>query len=283
MIEFKERVPGIVVAAVSNSAATAEISLYGAHALSYAPKGQRDVLFLSRKSSFAVGKPIRGGIPLCFPWFGPHAENAALPMHGFARISAFVLSSIHETPERTTLVLSLRDTEETRRLWPHAFELRLEISVGATLDMAFTVRNVDRAAFSFANALHSYFAVKDVNAISVEGLDGLDYIDRVGGRVIRRQAGPVSIEGETDRIYLGSKAVAVRDPGLGRSIGIERTALPDLVVWNPWIAKSKAMTDFGDDEYIGMVCAEAASVFENAISLEPGDSSRQMMSIRCGP
>jgi glucose-6-phosphate 1-epimerase len=279
MITFSQRAPGIVVASVSNAAAKAEISLYGAQALSYVPKGQKDLLFMSEKSLFSAGKAIRGGIPVCFPWFGPHAENASFPMHGFARTSAWTLASISETQDRATLVFELVDSEETRKLWPHAFKLSLKISVGAALEMTMTVMNAGTRAFTFSDALHTYFSVKNVKNISVRGLDKLEYIDRVGARTLRSQAGSASISGETDRVYLKPKKVSIADPGFKRSIGVERKAFPDIVLWNPWIERAKAMADFGDEEYKEMVCVEAASVFENAIALEPGKSSIQKMTI----
>jgi glucose-6-phosphate 1-epimerase len=279
MVEFKQRAEGIVVASVSSAAAKAEISLYGAHVLSYTPSGGKDLLFMSSKSLFSVGKAIRGGIPICFPWFGPHATEKSFPIHGFARVSQWTLDSVREEEGSTILALSLSDSEETRKLWPHAFRLGLRISVGASLDMAMKVENPGKAAFSVSDALHSYFRVKAVKAVRVEGLDKLSYIDRVGERTVRKQSGPVAISGETDRVYLKSKALSITDPGLGRTILIERKSFPDAVVWNPWIDRSKAMADFGDEEYKSMICVEAASVFDNAILLEPGKSAVQKMSL----
>jgi glucose-6-phosphate 1-epimerase len=238
---------------------------------------------MSGKSLFTRGKAIRGGIPVCFPWFGPHASDSSLPVHGFARISQWSLASVEEEEGLTRLVLSLSDSAETRKLWPYAFKLSLEIAVSARLEMTMRIVNPGKEAFAVSDALHSYFRIKDSARAWVEGVEGLSYVDRVGERATRKQSGPARISGETDRVYLKSKSVRVVDPGFKRVIEIERKAFPDLVLWNPWIAKAKAMADFGDEEYKDMICAEAAAVFENAVRVEPGKAATQRMAISATP
>jgi glucose-6-phosphate 1-epimerase len=279
MIEFKQRAPGVTVALISNAAAKAEISLYGGQVLSYAPKGQKDLLFLSAESLFAPGKAIRGGIPVCFPWFGPHAKNKEFPTHGFARVSQWELGSVTETQDRSVIVLTLKDSAETKKLWPYAFKLSLSVSVGDTLDMSLCVANTGKSAFNVTDALHTYFNVKNIKSVSVLGMDRLSYIDRVGEKTTRKQSGPIAISGETDRVYLKPKSMEILDPGLKRKILIERKAFPDAVVWNPWVERAKAFADFGNEEYKRMICVEAAAVFDNAITVEPGKSATQKMSV----
>lgn len=265
---------------IQNDAARAEISLMGAHVLSYQPVGEAEVLFLSAQSNYSqTGPAIRGGVPVCWPWFGP-ANRDALPnattSHGFARQMMWELTDRREvSPRRTEVTLTLRDTPESLAIWPHRFELRLTVSVGATLELSLTTTNSDDAPFTIAQALHTYFAIGDVNTVSVDGFDGLEFIDKAPATppASNPQPGTIRITEETDRIYLGHKGRAViSDPAMKRRIVIDKSNSRTSVVWNPWVAKSQRMADFGDEEFHRMLCVETCNVADDAVTLAPGSS-----------
>lgn len=257
---------------IQHMGAIAEIYFHGAQVAQFTPPHAQPLLFLSNSSQFMPGKPIRGGIPLFFPWFGPHPTNAALPAHGFARTMEWTLRAIRRHTDRVTVELSLRDSPETLRIWPHAFELRLLVRVGTTLEMALLVRNTGTSPFRYEEAMQTYVAVGDVRRLKIHGLAGREYLDKIqAGRRMRQDAAPVVINGETDRVYFGTRdTVKVTEIG-GREVTIAKTGSDATVVWNPWTAKGKAMADFGDDEWPHMLCIETANIAENAVVLAPGD------------
>jgi glucose-6-phosphate 1-epimerase len=213
-------------------------------------------------------------VPLIFPWFGPNAADPKLPAHGFARTTAWNLESISRDGNRAIVELSLQPTETTRKLWPHEFELRSRVIVGSNLQMELTVRNSGDQAWRFEEALHTYLAAGDVRKTSIFGLAGRDYLDKVqGGRRIAQGREPITITGETDRVYLNTRDdIVVDDPAESRRIRVSKDSSNDTVVWNPWIAKAKALADFGDDEWPAMLCIESANVGENAVELAPGQT-----------
>lgn len=272
---------------IQNEAAHCEISLMGAHLLSFIPAGRREVFFLSEKSEYSTtGKAIRGGIPVCWPWFGPADKEkvpAATTAHGFIRQCLWRLVSWKElSAEATEVVLAVNDDEATRRIWPHAFELRLEVKVGKRLELALTTTNTGDAPFAFEEALHTYYAVGDCREISITGFDGCESLDKAPANppAANPQKGEVTIAAETDRVYCHCPGEAViRDPVMGRSIRISKENSDTGVVWNPWIDKSRRMPDFGDREYLGMVCVENCNVGYDGRVLAPGESHSLRVSI----
>jgi glucose-6-phosphate 1-epimerase len=259
---------GLPKLVIENDGATAEVYQHGAHLTAWQPRGQKPVLFMSRKSAFDPAKPIRGGVPICFPWFGPKAGAPDAPMHGYARLRDWTL----EYAGRDGVSFILESEEATARL---------TFTIGAALDMALEVRA--RKDFTYEEALHTYLRVGDVRRVSVEGLEGVDYLDKTDGFRRKTQAGPITVAAETDRIYLKTKGVCVvRDPVLGRSITVEKEGSDNTVVWNPWIAKAKAMADFGDDEWPDMICVETANVGDAAVRLTAGQThlTRARVSVR---
>jgi len=258
---------------LSASDGEAVVYLQGAHAAQFQPRGERPVLWMSAQSRFEPGKPIRGGVPICFPWFGPKAGAPDAPPHGFARILSWTIRAV--TPEadgRLRAVLELSAEAAARGGFPRELSLSLAVTVGRSLRMELTARNVDSAAVAFEEALHSYFAVSDVRQARVRGLEGVPYVDKTAG--MARQPGasePIAIAAETDRVYLGTTGtVTIEDPGWGRRIVVAKSGSSTTVVWNPWIAKAKTMPDFGDDEWSGMVCVETANAMDDAVTLAPG-------------
>lgn len=252
--------------------AEAEVYLHGAHVARFRPRGaSHDLLWMSRESWFEPGKPIRGGVPVIFPWFGPHPTRPDLPAHGFARTRPWSLVSASDDGDRAAVTFSLAPDDDSRRLWPHAFELRYTVEVGRKLAMTLETRNLSHDSFTFEQALHTYFTVSNVRQIEVTGLEGREYIDKMDGGARKTQQGPIGFTGETDRVYLNTAdTVTIRDEGLGRAIAVSKEGSGSTVVWNPWIDKARRMPDYGDEEWPGMVCIETANAGENAIQLSPG-------------
>ncbi len=251
------------------------VYLHGAHVAHFQPKGGRPVLWMSTASRFESGKPIRGGVPICFPWFGRKPGSPEAPQHGFARILPWrIVEVTREADDSLRALFELTPQAAARGGFPGELSLSLAVTVSRTLLMELTVRNVGRTAATYEEALHSYFAVSDVRQVRVRGLEGVGYLDTTTGR--ERKPGetePVAISAETDRVYTGAtQAVTVEDPGWHRRIVVAKRGSATTVVWNPWVAKAKAMPDFGDDEWTGMVCVETANALDDAIHLAPGDS-----------
>jgi D-hexose-6-phosphate mutarotase len=250
-----------------------EIYLQGAHVTAWQPADQAPVLWVSRESRFTRGAPIRGGVPICFPWFAAHATDASAPAHGFARLRAWRLTDASLDGDRVELRFTWRDDEATRQSpWPHPFAAEYRVSFGEQLSMALDLLNTGDAPISFEAALHTYFAVSDIRRVTVTGLSGTEYLDKVEGMTVKRQGdAPMAFAGETDRIFLDTEATCtIHDPGLGRRVRVAKRGSLSTIVWNPWIAKARAMPDFGDDEWPEMLCIETANVRERAVRLEPG-------------
>jgi glucose-6-phosphate 1-epimerase len=258
---------------VANTQGRAEIYLHGAHVTSWQPQDHEPVLWMSRHSQWDAAKPVRGGVPICFPWFGPHAADATAPGHGFARLLDWTLVEARDDEGGATQVaFELAPAAAPAAIWPHAFAATYRVTVGSSLDLALEVHNTGGEAFSFEEALHTYFAVRDVRTIAIGGLAGTDYLDKVGGTTTRTQ-GPEAIRftGETDRVYINTQgACTIDDPGAGRRIVVRKGRSNATVVWNPWVDKARAMPDFGDDEWPGMVCVETGNVNVHAVTLAPG-------------
>jgi glucose-6-phosphate 1-epimerase len=251
----------------------AHVFLHGGHVSYFKPRGERDVLWISRASRFERTRPIRGGIPVCFPWFGPKAGAPEAPMHGFARILPWALGPVtREADGRLEAVLELTPEAAARGGFPLELGLTLSVSVGRSLRLSLAARNANGAPARFEEALHSYFAVSDVRELRVHGLEGTSYLDKTDA--MARKPGetePIRVVAETDRVYLDTTAaVTIEDPGWHRRVRISKTGSASTVVWNPWVAKAAAMQDFGDGEWPGMLCVETANVGEQALTLAPG-------------
>jgi glucose-6-phosphate 1-epimerase len=273
-VEFGQGAGGLVIANIANRHADAVVSLHGGHVLAFQPRGEKPVLWMSRQSHYAAGKPIRGGIPLCWPWFGPHPVDTDKPAHGFARLSAWDVVDV-TGGNATRLVLALRDSEATRALWPHAFRLELAVTAGRDLDVELAIHNPGPDSFTCTDALHTYFAVSDIAQVRIEGLDGATYLDKVAGYERREQAGAIAVDAETDRVYLETTGdCTIADAGWRRTIRVAKRGSGTTVVWNPWVERSRQLQDFGDDEYHEMVCVETANAADDRITVPPGGTHR---------
>ena len=275
---------GLICLDVDGPAATARVYLQGAHVTHYQPRGAAPVLFTSAASHFAPGKPIRGGVPIVFPWFGPHPADKSLPAHGWARTRPWTLR--HAGVERDTvhIVLSLgagavRDADTWQPV--DGWVLTYTVSVGPDLRLDLNAFNATAGPMRFEAALHTYLSVTDVREVAVEGLDGRTYLDKVDAQQRKTQSGPIRITGETDRVYVNTPdAVTVHDPAAGRRIVVEKTGSATTVVWNPWVEKAKKMPDFGDDEWPRMLCVETANAAENAVTVPPHKSHSTRATVR---
>ncbi len=270
---FYEKQAGITVVAVRNQAAQADISLYAAHVLSYMPNHADDLLWLSSTSYYQAGEAIRGGIPLCWPWFGP-AADPKLPAHGFARLVHWELVSITESSDQQTdLVFRLSDNEHTRSYWPHRFTLDYHVSIAAVLRCDLITHNTGSEAFTISQALHSYFSV-DSSVAEISGLEHTAFTsDTEQDRA--SEATAIRYTGEIDRVYHDSAArCLINDPSAQRSIAIAKENSQTTVVWNPGPAIAKAKADFDDDGYKRMFCVETCNVAEDAREIAPGAEHR---------
>lgn len=257
---------------------TARLHLYGAHLVSWVPTGQDDVLWVSAASRYAPGAAIRGGVPLCFPWFGPHASGTG-PAHGFARVSVWHLLEAADLPDdahpggavAVTLGLTEQDVDAAlTTVWPHPFEARVRVVVGRELSVSLAVRNTGAQPFSVSEALHTYLAVDDVRSTSVEGLDGATYVDKVDGGEEHVQRGPVTFTGETDRVYTGTGSTTrLVEPR--RTVTVAKSGSRSTVVWNPWSEKAAQMADVPDDGWTGFVCVETANALDDTLTVDPGE------------
>ena len=264
---------GLPVLAIRSTLAEADIFLHGAQLSHWKPKDTESVIFMSAESGYGVGKAIRGGVPICFPWFGPRAGESG---HGFVRNQTWTLSEVSPQPDGSIrAVFATASSPETLKRWPHEFRARMIYVVGTTLEMTLEVENAGAEPLTYSDALHTYFVVGDVHQTRVTGLDGTEYRDFPDRAQLSRQEGDITFTCETDRVYVNTRATCVlEDPSMARQIIVEKSGSDSTTVWNPWIAKSAALPDFGDDEWKRMVCIETMNAFENSVQLGVGESHR---------
>lgn len=261
------------VAEITTGDATARVAVQGGQVLEWQPHGHKPVIWVSKAAVYEAGKGVRGGVPVCWPWFGPRAGN---PAHGFVRTRMWQVRETRQDATGTlTLTLGIRDDEATRALWPHGFDLELVVTVGATLRMELVTRNTGTEAFEITQALHTYFHVGDIHQTRVDGLAGVDYLDKVQDFARLTQQGAVSFSGETDRVYLDTGAdCVIEDPALQRGIRIAKTGSRTTVVWNPWSEKEKGFADMAAGEYAAMLCVETANAADDIVSVPAGGEAR---------
>lgn len=274
-VTFRQGPGELAVAELKAGTARAVVALQGAHVLEYVPAGAEPVLWLSEESWFERDKPIRGGIPVCWPWFGPHPTNENRPAHGFARIREWKVTHTAADNSSAEITLTLTQDEATRLLWPHEFELRMRVLLAERLEVSLHVCNTGEQAFEYTGALHSYFSVGSVSDIQIFGLEGCEYIDKMDFSARKKQEGTIRFRGETDRVYVGTESdCLIIDPVFARRIRIAKQGSRSTVVWNPWKDKAARMPDFGDEEYPAMVCVETANAADDAVRIAPGGEHR---------
>ena len=263
---------GLALVRVTTEAASAEIYLHGAQVTSWRPSGADEVLFVSKQSLFVDGKAIRGGIPICFPWFRGKADDPKAPTHGVVRTKEWELTGIEQDGNAVTVTLATENDEAGRRWWPHEFRVEYRVRVGKELSLALTVVNTGGSGMRFEEALHTYHRVGDAEQVRVKGLDGTAYLDNMDGNREKRQAGEVVFTAQTDNAYLDTtEPLEVVDPVLRRRIRTEKGNSRTTVVWNPWREGAKTLADFGDEEWRVMACVEASNIIAYAVELGEGE------------
>lgn len=286
-LSFEEDASGLIIARIDNAFGRAAICLQGAHLMSWQPRSQSvPVVWLSRDAKVAVGKSIRGGAPVCWPWFGAHASESAFPGHGFARTVPWrVIESGVDISGATRITLRLVDSDKTRAQWPNPCNLDLTVIAGQTLRMELSTENTGSEAFVIGEALHTYFQIGDIGQVSVSGLDGCEYWDKVGGSNLRRQQGEIRFSAETDRVYINQATECViSDEKLRRRIVVAKSGSNATVVWTPWVEKAAKMGDMGQpDGWREMVCVESANAIDNVVSVAPGARHTLAVEYRAEP
>lgn len=274
-LEFVQDDSGLVVARIASAHAKSDITLQGAHVMTWQPLGQRPVIWLSPAAKLVRGKSLRGGVPVCWPWFGAHAAESGFPAHGFARTVPWQVAATEEWPDGgIRIAFELPQSAMPSAQWPHACRVRNIVTVGRTLSLELATENTGGTGFEIGEALHTYFAVGDAERIRVTGLDGAEYLDKADGWKRKTQAGGVAIAGEVDRLYVNTESECViEDPVLKRRIRIAKRGSRSTVVWNPGAEKAAKMGDFGSaDGHLGMVCVESANAGENTVRIAPGET-----------
>lgn len=286
VLRFEEGNGRLLRAVITAPSASGHVYLQGAHVTHYQPHGARPVLFTSSRSRFAHGHAIRGGVPIVFPWFGPHPSDPRAPAHGFARILEWSVEAVEASGETVTLVLGLSSSPATHATWPHAFGLRYRVTFGSALDLTLEVENRAGEAVTFQEALHTYCWVGDVETVSVHGLDAVTYIDKVDG--LRRKvegSGGVRIRDLTDRVYLDTRGrCVVLDPTLERRLVVDKEGSDSTVLWNPGEQTARTMADLGEGEWRSMLCLETANAADNTVRLAAGQGHvmRARLSVQDG-
>lgn len=271
MITHKQLDNGFKYIEIKNKEAEAKIALQGAHLFRYKVKDKPSLLWLSKAAYFEEGKAIRGGIPICFPWFGKNKDNPSLPQHGFARTQLWAVILEEEKDDSTTHIrLQLTPNAHTLAQWNYLFDVTLDMIIGEALSIALSVTNTDTKPFEISTALHTYFSVSNIETVFIKGLDGRDYYDALDEKK-HIQTGDIIIQEEVDRVYFHpSETIDLFDGDI--KVKLQQEGSNSLVVWNPWIEKSKQMNDMTEDGYRSMVCLETSNAREDSKVLNPNES-----------
>jgi glucose-6-phosphate 1-epimerase len=250
----------------SRDGARAIATLQGAQLVSWIPAHGEECLYVSPRSPFKIGRPIRGGVPVAFPQFG---DRGPLPQHGFARTLAWSLTGERESGPEAQVTFSVESTPQSLALWPGTFRLEIIATIGGPrLDVQLRVANTGPDAFAFTGALHTYFRISEAFTVRLEGLRGTRYVERGTSAGSTEPREMVTAVDPIDRVYLGAPpATRLRDAG--RVLRIEQRGFNDTVVWNPGEERTAQMPDMPRDGFRQMLCVEAAA-FEPQVLLNSG-------------
>jgi glucose-6-phosphate 1-epimerase len=273
-VGFAELENDLIFMTVSNKYADVDICLYGAHITSFRPYDSMEVLWMSPDSNFEVGKAIRGGIPVCFPWFGMNKTDPEMPQHGFARLMYWDVLGTSTLPSGETVVrLQLCSSEETKAYWPYDFCAEMTITVGSTLIVTLKVTNTSATPFDYTCALHSYFGLSAIENLTIEGLQGRNYYNQLTGENEVQEEEILQIQGPLTRHYLDTETPCVIEDNIYmKKILVAKTGSKVTTVWNPWEETCAKMTDMPDDGYQTFVCVETVNAFNDVIHLSPLES-----------
>lgn len=276
--ELAEGPGGLPVLRLTSQGGSGEVFLNGAHVVSWAPRGHLPVLWMSDDSRYGEGEPIRGGIPICFPWFNRLPEHPYAPQHGFARIQQWTLTEVVEGEGRLHARFQLRDTELSRAsVWPYRFQATYVVTMGDQLDLALEVQNHADVEFEFEEAMHTYFAVGDVHVARVRGLTGFDFYS--DGLPTARESSPVRIRDGVSRRYPAATSAIIDDPTNHRSIHVTSQGATGAVLWNPGPVEAAAIPDFADHGWRRMLCLETCNIGDGRVRLEPGATHRMRATV----
>jgi glucose-6-phosphate 1-epimerase len=270
--QIVEPFPNLPAVRITTSSCAATMHLHGAHITSWRPAGSEEIIFVSSKARYVDGQAIRGGIPICFPWFRGKGDDPQAPAHGLVRTRSWKLGSIKRQGPDVTVAMSTSSDDATKKWWPHEFRAELRVTFGRDLKLEFAVENAGSNECRYEEALHTYYLVGDIAAARVHGLDGASYLDNTDGNREKKQAGDVRVGQATDSAYVNSEsALEVMDPALQRRIHIRKENSRTTVIWNPWKEAAENMSDMGADEWKKMLCVEGANILGNAITLHAGE------------
>lgn len=279
--EVTEGNGGLPKVRITCPAAVGEMYLHGAQVTSWNPRGGEEALFVSAQSHWQRDRAIRGGVPVCFPWFGDKSGDANAPAHGFARTKAWQLESIVRDRDVVAVSMFIESDETTRRWWPAEFRLVHTVTFGLDLSLELVLTNTGTSSLTFEEALHAYHRVGHVEKVRLRGLDTVHYLDKTDSNREKAQRGDVVIASETDRVYLDTRdELELEDSILRRSTHVIKENSLTTVVWNPWVQKAQALSDFGDDEWTQMICIETSNVSSFAVDLGPGQQHRMRAIVR---
>jgi glucose-6-phosphate 1-epimerase len=279
------RLYGGEVVTLSSPHGTAVIAQKGAQILSWVPAHSSEVFWLSPDVDLAREKPTRGGVPVCWPWFGAHPSVKGAPSHGFARTAEWRIvepgdDGHGKDGDGPYLKLALDVGFESRPDWPYSARIELSVRLGSRLVVELATTNTGREPFGISEALHSYYRIGDIASIAISGLENKQFVDQLDAGSLKSEAALISVSREVDRIYLDTAdTIVLDDSSLRRRITIAKSGSLSTVVWNPWIEKSARLGDMGQDGYRRMVCIETANAGSNTVTIAPGERHRHHVEI----
>jgi len=249
---------------LDSGSCSATLSLLGGQLLSYQPYGQQPWLYMSPQAVFQPGKAIRGGVPVCWPWFGPHPDDSSAPAHGVARQQSWQLLAVEQDGDAFHVKLQGPQWQ--------GLSVELHYTLADCLDMQLHTHNNSTQAHTISTALHSYLAVSDSRTISLGGLEDAVFEDKVAARYSRMPAQPLQLQGEFDAIVYSEADVVLSDPAWQRRLRVSRNGSASVVLWNPWQDKAARLADLPDQGWHDFVCIEASNAGEDSRLLQAGDS-----------
>ncbi len=263
---------GLAKVRVRNAGSSGEIYLHGAHVTSWHPAQAEEIFFLSSSTKWEDGKAIRGGIPICFPWFRGKSDDPKAPAHGVVRTKSWQLDAITQAGDAVTVSMTTASDEGTKKWWPYDFQLRYKVTFGPEFVMELTTTNTGKAPVRIEEALHCYFSVGSAASAKVHELDGVHYLDNMRGNVERVQQADVQLTEQTDNAYLDTQSpVELEDQEKGRRIHIVKENSQSTVVWNPWREGATKLNDLGKDEWMQMLCVEPCNILSRGVNLAAGE------------
>ena len=272
---------GLAKVAINTRDTAGEMYLHGAHVTSWKPRGADEVLFVSTSSHWEDGHAIRGGVPICFPWFADKPDDPGAPAHGFVRTKHWRLESVVRAGDAVAVSMASESNADTKRWWPADFHLVYRATFGLELTLELVVRNTGATSLRFEEALHAYFRVGQLETAQLQGLNAVKYLDKTDSFRAKMQHGPVLITSETDRVYVNTGSpIVLNDHALHRNIGVAKETSLTTVVWNPWVDRARTLSDLGEDEWKYMVCIETSNVADYAVNLAPGQVHTMRATVR---